>query len=48
MGKDQPHAVFFQNIKNRGNPVGLGAKLDAVALILGDLAEEFIQIQGQF
>ena len=48
MGKDQPHAVLFQNIKNRGNPVGLGAKLDVVAFILGDLAEEFVQIQGKF
>ena len=47
MGEDQSHPVLFQDIEDRGNPIGLGAKLDVVALILRDLAEEFVQILGK-
>ena len=48
MGKDQPHPVLFQDIKDRANPIGLGAKLDVVALILRNFAEEVVQILGEF
>jgi len=48
MGKYQSHPMLFQDIKNRGNPIGFSAELDVVPFILRDLAEEFVQIQGQF
>jgi len=34
--------MLFQDIKDRGNPIGFGTKLDVVAFILRDLAEEFV------
>ena len=48
VGKDQSYPVLFQDIEDRANPIGLGAKLDVVAFILRDLAEEFVQIMGKF
>ena len=48
MGKYQSYPVLFQDIKDRGNPIGLGAKLNVVSFILRDLAKEFVQILGKF
>ena len=46
--KTNPTPCFFRTSKTGVNQIGLGAKLDVVALILRDLAEEFVQILGKF
>lgn len=38
----------FQDLEDRVGQICLGAKLDVVPGILGNLAEEFIQVLGQF
>ena len=48
MGKDQSYPVLFQGIEDRIRQVGFGAKFNVVPGILWDLAEEFVQILGQF
>jgi hypothetical protein len=40
--------VLFQDIEDRGHPIGLGTKLDVVRFILRDFAEEFVQSVGEF
>jgi hypothetical protein len=42
VGKNRPHSVLFQNIKDRGNPIGLGAEFDMIPGILWNLSEEFV------
>ena len=48
MGKDQPCSVLFQGIEDRVHQICLGSKFDVVTAILGNLAEEVIQILGPF
>ena len=40
--------MLFQNLQDRTAPVSLSSKLNVVSVILGNLAEEFIQILSQF
>jgi hypothetical protein len=47
MGENQPHPVLFQDIKDRVDQIGFSAEFNVVPGILGDLAEEFVQILGQ-
>jgi hypothetical protein len=37
----------FQDLGDRVSQIGFGAELDVIPGILGDIAEEFIQILGQ-
>jgi len=38
--------MLIQDIKDRLRQICLGSKLEVVSGILGDLAEEFVQIHG--
>ena len=39
-GKDHPHSLLLHGHKNLVRQIGFGVKLDVVAIILGDFAEE--------
>ena len=40
--------MLLQNLKDRVSQIPLSPKLNVVSVILGNLAEEFIQILSQF